>query len=95
MYRGCVWLVLICAATSADRTKSVVGIPFRAQMLANANPKLPPPMTAIRTGCAVGAGVVAFIWRDDMLLLLLREDEDDANAVGRPKTVTDDDEDRK
>ena len=38
------------SAMSSDLTSSVVGIPCRAHTDAKANPKFPPPMTAIRTG---------------------------------------------
>ncbi len=50
MYRGCLCCLLIASATSSDLTSSVVGMPCLAQTVLRARPKLPPPMTATRTG---------------------------------------------
>ena len=53
------------AASPSDRTNKVVGIPFRAATVANANPKLPPPMTATRTGYGGGELVIIYNIVDD------------------------------
>lgn len=64
--------MLISSATSSVRTNSVVGIPFRAQTVARAIPKFPPPMTATRTGYGGGMLLEAFMDRPALRLLGLR-----------------------
>lgn len=65
------------AASSSERTNKVVGMPFRAATVANANPKLPPPITATRTGYGGGELVIMYNIVDDVVR---EHDFVDANA---------------
>jgi len=58
--RGWWWCLLMQSASSLLRTSSVVGMPLRAHTVAKAMPKLPPPMTLMRTG--YGGGGLLLAW---------------------------------